>query len=101
MSDIVAIRMDRELLKKVGRLEEQDNDDRSTIIRKLIEKGYDEVIKERAYQEYIQGNITFSKAAENANLTLWEMEQYLVTKGFKSSYSIDDLDEEIKILSKK
>ena len=31
-----------------------------------------------------------------AGLTLWEMEKYLVEKGFKSSYSIDDVEKELR-----
>ena len=36
-----------------------------------------------------------------SNLTIWEMERYLIEKGYKSDYSIDDLDKELKLLKNK
>ncbi len=47
---------------------------------------------------YTQGKITFSESAKQAGLTLWEMERYLVENGFKSEYSIEDLERELKLL---
>ena len=38
--------------------------------------------------------------AHKAGLTMWEMENYLVDQGFKSSYSIEDLEREMKMLEK-
>lgn len=55
-------------------------------------------LKEKATEEYLSGKITFSEAAHRANTTLWEMEQRLINKGFRSSYSIDDLEEEMNFL---
>ena len=52
----------------------------------------------KAAQEYIQGKITISEAAHKAEITILEMEQYLVEEGYKSSYSIYDLDKEIRLL---
>ena len=52
----------------------------------------------KAAQEYIQGKITISEAAHKAEITIWEMKQYLVEEGYKSSYSIEDLDKEMKLL---
>jgi len=62
--------------------------------------GYKNLRLEKTVEEYIKGNITFSEAARRAGLTIWEMERYLVSHGFKSSYSINDLEKEMKILEK-
>jgi hypothetical protein len=70
----------------------------STIIRKLVMVGYADVIKEKAAEKYLSGKVTLSEAAHQAGLTVWEMEQYLVGRGFKSSYSIDDLERETRFL---
>jgi len=59
------------------------------------------MIKEKAAEAYKEGKITISEAAQQASLTIWEMEEYLVDKGYKSDYSIDDLEKEILLLSKK
>lgn len=58
----------------------------------------EENIRKKAAEDYVKGNITFSEAAHQAGLTLWEMEKYLIEQGFKSDYSIEDLEKELKIL---
>lgn len=101
MNDVVAIRMDMNFLKKIDQLGKEEVIDRSTLLRKFIMKGYQEMLKERAAEKYRQGEITFSEAAYRAGLTLWDMEHYLVEKGFKSEYSLEDFDEEIHLLKKR
>ncbi len=101
MSDAIGIRLDSESLRKIELISQQETQDRSTTIRKLIELGYRNFIKKKAMEDYVQGKITFSEAAARAELTLWEMEQFLVEQGYKSSYSVEDLEEELRLVSTK
>lgn len=50
---------------------------------------------QKAAQAYLAGKTTMSGAAEKAGLTVWEMQQYLISQGFKSQYSVEDLEEEL------
>ncbi|MFH1751466.1 MAG: UPF0175 family protein [archaeon] len=54
--------------------------------------------RKKAVEDYKTGKITISKAAEKANLTIWEMEKYLIKQGFKSQYSTQDLLEKMRKL---
>ena len=101
MTQAIGIRLPEELLKKIEKISETESEDRSTVIRKLIIMGYMNFIMKKAAEQYMRGDITFSEAAHQTGLTLWEMEKYLVEQGFKSSYSIEDLEKEMKILEKK
>ncbi len=98
MPDAIAVRIEQNLLKKIDSLRKETATDRSTIVRELIQRGYKDLLKERAAREYREGKITFSEAAHRAELTLWEMEHYLVDAGFKSQYSLDDLEKEMQFL---
>lgn len=98
MTKAIGIRLPTEIMRKVEALSRKEDEDRSTIIRKLLTAGYKEFVANRAAQDYIAGKITFSEAAKQAELTIWEMEQYLVNLGFKSEYSIEDLENEMRIL---
>ncbi len=98
MTQAIGIRLPEEMLDKIEKISKKESEDRSTIIRKLVLLGYLEFIKKKAAEEYMKGNITLSEAAHQAGLTLWEMEKYLVEQGFKSSYSIEDLETEMKAL---
>lgn len=46
--------------------------DRSTAVRKLLAGGLDDWRKERALSRLADGDISFSKAAEIADVSIWE-----------------------------
>ncbi|MBI5225010.1 UPF0175 family protein [Candidatus Micrarchaeota archaeon] len=52
--------------------------------------------REKALQKYSSGKISISEAAKHAGMNLWEFEGFAVAHGFKSSYSIEDLERELK-----
>ena len=56
--------------------------------------------KKKASEKYIEGSITLSEASRQAGLTLWEIEKSLVDKGYKSDYSVDDLEKELDFLNR-
>ena len=43
-------------------------------------------------------DITMSKAAKVAGLTLWEMEKCMIEQGYRSDYSVEDLEKESILL---
>jgi predicted HTH domain antitoxin len=57
--------------------------------------------RRKAAEDYVAGKTSISKAAEKAGATVWEMEQYLVSKGFKSQYSTEDLKDEMNKIKAK
>ncbi|TKX63361.1 UPF0175 family protein [Halorubrum sp. GN12_10-3_MGM] len=46
--------------------------DRSTAVRKLLSEGLDEWRRERALERFADGEVSFAKAAELADLSVWE-----------------------------
>lgn len=99
MNKSIGIRLNKDFLKKIEELGKEEVLDRSSIIRKLSYIGYKELIKEKAFEDYLKGKITLSEAAHKAEMTVWEMAKFFVEKGHKSSYSIEDLEDEIKLLN--
>jgi len=98
MAEAIGIRLEKDMLNKIRKLEKVETLDRSSVIRKLILIGYNIIIKKQAAEEYVKGKITLSEAAHRAELTLWDMEEFLVEQGFKSSYSLQDLEDELRML---
>ena len=98
MTQPIGLRLPKDVLEKIEKISKKEMEDRSTIIRKLVLIGYSELIKKKSAESYIRGEMTISGAANQAGLTIWEMERYLVENGFKSSYSIEDLEKEINLL---
>lgn len=95
----IGIRLPNEVLSRIEQLSREEHEDRSTIIRKLVILGYADVVKEKAAEKYRSEKMTLSEAAHQAGLTVWEMEKYLVERGYKSAYSIEDLQRELNLLS--
>ncbi len=100
MGQAIGIRLPKEVLKQIERLSKEESEDRSTVIRKLVILGYKDLMRRKVTEEYAAGSITISEAAYRAGLTIWEMERYLVERGFRSGYSIEDLEGEIKSLGR-
>jgi len=100
MGKPIGIRLPKDVLKRIEQLSKEENVDRSTMIRELVLEGYKGLKKKEALEKYKEGKITFSAAAKEAGMTLWEMEKFLVEKGYKSEYSIEDLEKESKLLEK-
>ncbi len=98
MAEVIALRIEPGLLNKIDKLSKEGSSDRSTVIRQLILNGYNELLKEKAAKLYLESKITISEAAGLSGFTILEMEHYLVDKGFKSEYSIEDLEKEIALL---
>jgi predicted HTH domain antitoxin len=94
----IGIRLPQDVLKRIEQLSKEENEDRSTVIRKLVIIGYADIMKQRAMEKYKKGVLSFSEAAKQAGLTLWEMERFLVEQGFVSSYSVDDLESDLRRL---
>ena len=100
MAEAIGIRMDTDFLQKVDTISKEEGTDRSTILRKLLNKGFHEFMKEKAKEKYVQGKITLSAAAKVAGLTIWEMQEFLVSEGYKSDYSIKDLEEDMAVFER-
>jgi predicted HTH domain antitoxin len=54
--------------------------------------------KESILRKYDQGKISISRAAEETGLTVGEIEEYIVGKGYRSKYSTVDLERELELL---
>lgn len=71
--------------------------DRSTGVRKLLTDGLGEWRQEQAIDKLREGSITFSKAADLANMTVWEFAQ-LVEQRDVTWVSERHLDEDLEAL---
>lgn len=100
MTESIGVRLPKDVLKYVEEEARRENVDRSAMIRRLMEKGIAEFRKEKAAAFYVEGRTSISGAAEMAGLTIPEMVQLLVSKGYRSSYSLEDFRRGAKLLQK-
>ena len=67
----VSARLPEELEEELKAYVEEERLDRSTAVRKLLAEGLDEWRKERALRMLDAGEVTFSKAAAIAGVSVW------------------------------
>lgn len=101
MSEAIGIRLPKDILNAVEKLSREEAEDRSTMIRKLVMMGYKDFMMKKSAENYAKGKLTISEAAHLADLTVWEMEKFLIERGYVSSYSIEDFEKESKIIGQK
>ncbi len=100
MSELISlgIRLEKKMINELNQIAEEEHVDRTTVIRKLISEAIQNHIRDKVLQKYELGKISISKAADDTGLTIGEIEEYMVKKGYRSIYSTADLEREIELL---
>jgi predicted transcriptional regulator len=98
MAKTVTTRLDDEYLRQIDELAARKGVDRSALLRSfLIQALRDQTISD-SLKHYTEGKITLWEAAEQCNLTLWEMIQEVEQRGIKASYDIREMEKDLHTL---
>jgi predicted HTH domain antitoxin len=73
VSKPLGARVPEEIERYLKEFMKMEGVDKSTAVRKILERGISEWRKERALGLLCRGKITFTRAAEMAGISLWEM----------------------------
>ncbi|WP_458189469.1 UPF0175 family protein [Haladaptatus sp. NG-WS-4] len=73
----ISARVPDELEAELETYLEDEKLDRSTAVRKLLAEGLEEWRRERALEQFKMGDVTFTKAAERAEMSVWDFAQFL------------------------
>ncbi len=93
----LSLRLPKEIFKSADELSRLDHSDRSSILRKAIEKGLSDLKVETAINEYRQQKLTLSEAAKLAGLAVGEFMDLAVEHGIRSRWTLKDIESEKKI----
>jgi predicted HTH domain antitoxin len=97
LSETISLRLPRETIKKLRELADKEGKDRSALIREILENGVKEKNIDHAVELYRTGQITGWKAAQLAEVSLWNFYKILAEKGVLIQYSEHDLEEDLKV----
>lgn len=70
--------------------------DRATLLKQALREGCSEVLFERAGAAYRKGEVTLSRAAEMAGISLRDMMLRLHSAGITLNYGVQDLAEDMR-----
>ncbi len=96
----MSIIIPKDLREEMEKLAKLTNEDRSTIVRRLVTRGLDEVKLDLAIDYYLKGKVSFGKAAEIGGVSIWRLIDGLRDRRVASRYSIEDAEEDIRRVTK-
>lgn len=76
-----SVRLPDDLLRDLDEVAKRQGTDRSTVMKRALEKGLREISVEEAVQSYLRGGTTAMRAAKMAHVTLWEFLDELKRRG--------------------
>ena len=84
------LRLDEDLIKEFEELAEEENLDRSSLVRKILIEGLQQERLNIAIQKYTLKEISIERATEIAKLSMHEFIQKLTQLGIPTNLTVED-----------
>ncbi|MEM1582723.1 MAG: UPF0175 family protein [Candidatus Bathyarchaeia archaeon] len=97
---MVSARLPREKVRLIEEIAREEKVDKSTILERALEHYMREWKLRRAVELYRDELVTLSRAAEIAGISVWEMIDVLARKKITLQYSVEDLEEDLRVLER-
>jgi len=91
----VSLTLPRELLEKSDKIAKEKMEDRSTVMRELLNLGIREYMLNKSLYLYMEKKISLGKASEIANVSVWKFLDVLKDKKMPLHYDLEDIKREI------
>ena len=102
MSERISVVIPKQMRKALRELQELTGEDRSSIVRKLLDKGLSEAKMDIAVDQYVKEKTSLAQSAGIAGVSLWKFLDELKTRNVMLKYSFADAQAEIeKIFARK
>jgi predicted HTH domain antitoxin len=95
---MVGTRLPDAVVRDLEAIEQVEQADRSTTIRKLLSRAIQEWKLEHYSRLYGTGKLTLARAARQARVSLWEMMDYVKTKKITAQYDLEDFKRDLKTI---
>ncbi len=96
---MVGARLPMGLVRELEFIEEVEQVDRSTTVRRLLAKAIREWKLEHFARQYGDGKLTMARAARDAGVSLWEMMEYVRDRKVAVQYDLEDLRQDLDTVS--
>ncbi|HTF24478.1 MAG TPA: UPF0175 family protein [Candidatus Limnocylindria bacterium] len=95
---MVGTRLPDTVVRDLEAIEEVEQSDRSTTVRKLLSRAIQDWKLGHYSRLYGNGKLTLARAAREAGVSLWEMMDYVKTK-ITAQYDLEDLQRDLKAVA--
>jgi len=97
-SEVISARLPKERVKLIEEIAREEKVNKSTILDRALEHYTREWKLNKAVELYRQGSVTLSRAAEIAEISVWEMINVLAERKIPHQYAVEDFEEDLKAL---
>ena len=91
----LSARVEEEEARKIDQLAAELGLDRGTLLRQMIRRGLREIVSQTALDAYRRGEVTLSRAAEIAGISLRDMLLRLSEESLELNYDLAELERDI------
>jgi len=98
---MVGSRLPADLIRDLELIERVEQSDRSTVVRKLLQRAAQEWKLEHYARQYAEGRVSTAQAAEACNVSLWEMMDYFRQHKVPSQYDLEEWQEDVLTLRRR
>jgi predicted HTH domain antitoxin len=95
---MVGTRLPDTVVRDLEAIEQVEQADRSTTVRKLLSRAIQGWKLDHYARLYGSGKLTLARAAREAQVSLWEMMDYVKTKKITAQYELEDFQHDLKII---
>ena len=96
---MVSIKLPSELVRELELIENVEQSDRSTTVRRLLSKAIQQWKLEHYARLYGDGKTTLARAARDAGVFLREMLDYARARKISAQYDLEDLRQDLGTIS--
>ena len=97
---MISTRLPLELVRELELIEDVEQSDRSTTVRRLLSKAIQQWKLEHYARLYGDGKLTLARAARDAGVSLWEMMDYARARKVPAQYDLEDLEQDLGTIKK-
>ncbi len=94
----VGARLPLGLVRELELIEEVEQSDRSTTVRRLLASAVHDWKLKHYARQYGEGKVTLARAARDAGVSLWEMMDYARSRKVPAQYELEDLQQDLKTI---
>ena len=91
----VSLLLPKKFQDEISDLAAASGDDRSTLMRKLMQKGLEDLKLDSGIDHYVKGKTSLEKSAQIAGVSLWRFLEELGNRKIGLRYKLEDAREEI------
>lgn len=96
----IGMRLEEKELKEIEHVSRLEHVDRTTAIRKMIHLGLHQYLMEKAAEKLVRGEYSLGRAAEEAQTSIFEMQEFLIAKGYRHYETREELTQGIETARK-